>query len=189
VSSRLVLASSSPRRLALLNQIGVVPDQIIAPEIDETPHKLELPRFAAQRLARAKLAAVDAPGFVLAADTVVALGRRMLPKTETIDEARLCLQRLSGRRHHVLTAIALRAPDGRIAERLVDSAVGFARLEPRAIEDYLATSEWRGKAGGYGIQGRAAVFVDFLAGSYSAVVGLPLHETEKLLRGLGFFRS
>ena len=186
-AATLVLASASPRRLALLAQIGVTPHRIAPAEIDETPLPQEAPRQAALRLARAKLAAVPSDGaFVLAADTVVGAGRRILPKAETEDQARACLTLLSGRRHRVLTAVALRAPDGRIAERLSESAVGFARLTQSQIEAYLAAGEWRGKAGGYAIQGFAAAHVKFLSGSYSGVVGLPLFETAQLLRGLGW---
>jgi septum formation protein len=187
----LVLASASPRRVALLGQIGVVPDRIFTPEIDETPLARELPRVHAARLARAKAAAAvggggTAGGFVLAADTVVAAGRRILPKAETLEQAAACLDLLSGRRHRVLTAVVLLAPDGRRAERLVESAVTFARLAKPQIEAYLAGGEWRGKAGGYAIQGCAAAFVRFLSGSYSNVVGLPLFETAQLLRGFGW---
>jgi septum formation protein len=184
---RLVLASASPRRLALLAQIGVVPDAVIATDIDETPLPAEQPRLAVLRLARAKAAAAAASdAFVLAADTVVAVGRRMLPKAKNIDEARACLRLLSGRRHHVLTAVVVVAPDGRRAERLSDSTVGFARLTGPQIEKYLASGEWQDKAAGYAVQGLAAAHIRWLAGSYSGVVGLPLFETAQLLRGLGF---
>ncbi len=184
---RLVLASASPRRLALLAQIGLTPDRVLHPEIDETPLPRELPRAHAERLARAKADAVDAPGcFVLAADTVVAAGRRILPKAATEAEARACLTLLSGRRHRVMTAVVLRAPDGRRAQRLVESVVGFARLTPGQVRAYLASGEWQGNAGGYAIQGHAASFIRFLSGSYSNVVGLPLFETAQLLRGLGW---
>ncbi|MGN6673411.1 MAG: Maf family protein [Thermomicrobiales bacterium] len=183
----LVLASASPRRLALLAQIGIVPDRVVSTDIDESVLPDELPRGHAQRLARAKAAAVDAAeDYVLAADTVVAMGRRILPKTESEEEVRRCLMLLSGRRHRVLTSVALRTPDGRLGERLVQSVVGFPRLTERQIVAYLASEEWRGKAGGYAIQGRAAAFVRFLSGSYSNVVGLPLFETAQLLRGLGW---
>jgi septum formation protein len=183
----LVLASASPRRLALLTQIGIVPDRVISSDIDETPRRDELPRLYAQRLARAKAAAVEAPGScVLAADTVVAAGRRILPKADDATQARRCLDLLSGRRHRVLTAVVLAAPDGRTTERLVESVVAFARLSPAEIEGYLATGEWQGKAGGYAIQGRAASFIRFISGSYSNVVGLPLYETAQLLRGCGW---
>jgi septum formation protein len=184
---RLVLASASPRRLALLAQIGITPDRVHPTEIDETPLPHELPRLHAERLARAKADAVDAPGcFVLAADTVVAAGRRILPKTETEAQARTCLTLLSGRRHRVMTAVVLRAPDGRRVQRVVESVVGFSRLTPGQLHAYLEGGEWQGKAGGYAIQGRAAAFVRFLSGSYSSVVGLPLFETAQLLRGLGW---
>jgi septum formation protein len=165
----------------------VIPDQIISTDIDETPLAGELPRQAAIRLARAKAAAAATPGaFLLAADTVVGVGRRILPKATTPEEARTCLALLSGRRHHVWSAVVLTAPDGRRAERLTDTQVAFARLTPQRIESYLATGEWSGKAGGYAIQGHAAAHIRWLAGSYSAVVGLPLFETAQLLRGLGY---
>lgn len=185
----LVLASASPRRLDLLAQIGIVPDRVVSPEIDETPVRAELPRAYALRLARAKAGAVAAPGcLVLAADTVVAAGRRILPKAETEAEARRCLALLSGRRHSVLTAVALAMPDGRRPERVVTSVVAFARLTAPQLDAYLAGGEWRGKAGGYAIQGHAAAFVRFLSGSYSNVVGLPLFETAQLLRGAGWLQ-
>lgn len=183
----LVLASASPRRLALLAQIGIVPDRIVSPDIDEKPLPRELPRVHAQRLARAKAAAVAASGcYVLAADTVVGVGRRILPKADTDVEARACLALLSGRRHRVITAVVVLAPDGKRAERVVQSVVAFARLTEQQVAAYLASDEWRGKAGGYAIQGRAAAFARFLSGSYSNVVGLPLFETAQMLRGLGW---
>jgi septum formation protein len=183
----LVLASASPRRLDLLAQIGIVPHRVVSPEIDEKPLRAELPRPYATRLARAKAAAVSAPGcLVLAADTVVAVGRRILPKAETEAEARRCLNLLSGRRHRVMTAVVLGTPEGRRQERLVTSIVAFARLTAPQVEGYIASGEWRGKAGGYAIQGSAAAFVRFLSGSYSNVVGLPLFETAQLLRGAGW---
>ena len=186
-SPTLVLASASPRRLALLAQIGIVPDRVVSPDINETPLRDEAPRSHAQRLARAKAAAVAEPGcYTLAADTAVAVGQRIQPKTETEAEAGRCLALLSGRRHRVITAVALSGPDGRLRERLVQSVVGFSRLTERQIAAYLATEEWRGKAGGYAIQGRAAMFVRFLSGSYSNVVGLPLFDTAQLLRGFGW---
>ncbi len=182
----LVLASASPRRLALLAQIGIVPTRVVAADIDETPKRDELPRELAQRLARAKAVPLTASGaYVLAADTVVALGRRMLPKAEDAHTARVCLEKLSGRRHAVITAVVLLAPDGRRTERVVESVVAFSRLTSAQMERYIATEEWRGKAGGYAIQGVAASFVRFLSGSYSNVVGLPLFETAQLLRGAG----
>ncbi|MGA3400042.1 MAG: Maf family nucleotide pyrophosphatase [Acetobacteraceae bacterium] len=183
----LVLASASPRRLDLLAQIGIAPDRVVSPEIDETPARAELPRACALRLARAKAGAVAAPGcLVLAADTVVAAGRRILPKAETEAEARRCLALLSGRRHSVLTAVVLATSDGRRSERLVTSVVAFSRLTAPQLDAYVAGGEWQGKAGGYAIQGHAAAFVRFLSGSYSNVVGLPLFETAQLLRGAGW---
>jgi septum formation protein len=187
IAPTLVLASASPRRLALLAQIGIVPDRVISPDVDEAPLGDELPRNYVRRLARAKAEAVAAQGcYVLAADTVVAAGRRILPKTETETEARRCLALLSGRRHRVITTTVLHAPNGRRGERLVESVVGLSRLTEQQITEYLASDEWRGKAGGYAIQGRAAAFIRFLSGSYSNVVGLPLFETAQLLRGLGW---
>ena len=184
---RLVLASASPRRLALLGQIGIVPDAIIATDIDEMPGKTEVPRLLAIRLARGKAAAATEPGaFILAADTVVGLGRRILPKAATEAEAARCLDLLSGRRHHVLTAVVLIDPAGRRTERICDSVVGFHRITDAQKRAYLASGEWRGKAGGYAIQGRAASLIRFLSGSHSNVVGLPLFETAQLLRGAGF---
>ncbi len=186
-SPRLVLASASPRRLALLAQIGVVADTIVPTEIDETPWPSELPRKTAMRLARAKAdSAARADAFVLAADTVVACGRRILPKPQTQQQARACLDLLSGRRHRVLTAVVLTAPDGRRAERLSESVAGFARLSEAQKRAYLDSGEWRGKAGGYALQGLAAAYIRFISGSYSGVVGLPLFETAQLLRGLGY---
>lgn len=185
---RLVLASASPRRLALLAQIGVIPDAVLSPEIDETPRRDELPRQLAMRLARAKAASLAAPpgACLLAADTVVAAGRRVLPKAKTEGEARDCLDLLSGRRHRVLTAIALIDAEGRLRERLSESIVAFNRLTSQQVDAYVAGGEWRGKAGGYAIQGIAASFVRFLSGSYSGVVGLPLFETAQLLRSAGW---
>jgi septum formation protein len=146
-----------------------------------------LPRLHAQRIARAKADVAGTPGaFVLAADTVVGVGRRILPKAETETQARACLALLSGRRHHVFTAVVVQAPDGRRAERVSDTSVIFARLTQAQIDAYVASGEWQGKAGGYAIQGRAAAHIRALSGSYSAVVGLPLFETAQLLRGLGF---
>ena len=182
----LILASASPRRLALLAQIGIAPDRIAEAGIDETPRARELPRDLALRLARAKATAVTEEGAaVLAADTVVAAGRRALPKADTQAEARACLTLLSGRRHRVHTAVVLRLPGGAERTRRVETMVAFARLTEAQIEGYLATGEWHGKAGGYAIQGHAAAFVRFLSGSYSSVVGLPLFEAAQLLRGAG----
>ena len=185
----LVLASASPRRRDLLVQIGIVPDRIVSTDVDETPLPAEPPRVCALRLARAKAAAVDAPGcLVLAADTVVAAGRRILPKAENETDARACLSLLSGRRHRVFTAVVLRSTAGRRSERIAVSIVAFARLTPQQIDAYVASGEWQGKAGGYAIQGLAAGFMRYLSGSHSNVVGLPLFETAQLLRGSGWLR-
>jgi septum formation protein len=175
--------------LELLRQIGIEPDRVDPAEIDESVTKGELPPDHARRLAQAKAAAVAArhPGsFVLAADTTVACGRRILPKAEDRDTARACLALLSGRRHRVFGGLVVIAPGGRTAARLVRSIVTFQKLPAERIDAYLETGEWRGKAGGYAIQGRAAAFVRALNGSYSNVVGLPLFETAQLLRGLGY---
>jgi septum formation protein len=185
----LVLASASPRRTDLLRQIGIVPDAILPADIDERPRPRELPTNLALRLAAAKAAAVAAvrpDAMVLGADTVVACGRRVLAKTDDAAEARHFLSLLSGRRHRVFGGIAVAAPDGRVVSRVVVTAVAFKRLEPAEIDAYLRSGEWRGKAGAYAIQGRAAAFVRWLAGSYSNVVGLPLFETAALLRGIGY---
>ena len=183
----LLLASASPRRLALLAQVGITPDQVTAPDIDETPHRDENPRLYAERIARAKAQAAQRSGaFVLAADTVVAVGRRIMPRATDAEDVRACLSLLSGRRHHVLTAVVLVAPDGRVADRVSDSAVAFARLTDAQLDAYAACGEGVGKAGGYAIQGRAAGFARFLSGSYSGVVGLPLFEVCQLLRGRGY---
>jgi septum formation protein len=183
----LILASSSPRRLMLLKQIGIVPDQVVSPDIDETPARDELPRLYAIRMARAKALAVPSPDhLVLAADTVVSAGRRILPKADRAEQVRTCLRLLSGRRHRVITAIVLTGPDGRTTERVVESAVTFNRLTDEQIGRYVATGEGEGKAGGYAINGQAASFIRFLSGSYSGVVGLPLFETAQLLRGHGW---
>lgn len=176
-----MLASASPRRRDLLAQIGVIPERIVDPDVDETLLRHELPRDYVRRIARSKAAAVDGP-MVLAADTVVAAGRRILPKALTEEQARDCLALLSGRRHRVLTAVVVRLGSGETRERLVDSIVTFTRLTGLDIETYIASGEWRGKAGGYAIQGEAARFVRFLSGSYSGVVGLPLFETAQLLK-------
>jgi septum formation protein len=185
---RLVLASASPRRLELLRQIGLPPETVIPADIDESPLPRELPRQYASRIAAAKRDAVapDHPGsIVLAADTVVARGRRILPKADTIQVARDCLKLLSGERHRVYGGIALCGPDGRRTARVVLTSVVFKRLSHDEIESYLASGEWDGKAGGYAIQGRAAAFVRQINGSYSNVVGLPLFETAQLLQGMG----
>ena len=186
---RLVLASASPRRLDLLAQIALSPDAVDPAAIDEAPLARELPARHAVRLAEAKARAIAPrhPGaFVLGADTVVACGRRILPKALEPSEARRCIELLSGRRHRVHGGIAVALPDGRIVSRRVETAVTFKRLEAAEIEDYLASGEWHGKAGGYAIQGLAARFVRQIIGSYSNVVGLPLYETMALLGGEGY---
>lgn len=183
----LVLASSSPRRRDLLARIGVLPDRIASPAIDETPLKGELPRAYALRLAEAKARAVAiAPGeAVLAGDTTIAIGRRILPPAETEAIQRDLLARLSGRRHHALSAVCVIAADGRCRVRLADTIVAFKPLSPAEIDSYVGCGEGLGKAGGYAIQGRAEAFVRFLAGSHSGVVGLPLFETRALLVSAG----
>jgi septum formation protein len=187
----LVLASASPRRIDLLAQVGVVPAEIDPAELDETPGRRETPRVYAGRMARAKAQAVAArhPGrYVLAADTVVAAGRRILDKPADPAEARQRLEMLSGGRHRVFGGVCVVAPDGRTAERLVQTIVGFKRLSDQEIAGYVAGGEWRGKAGGYAIQGAAAAFVPWINGSYTNVVGLPVSETLALLDGLGLLR-
>lgn len=184
---RLILASQSPRRLELLARLGVVPDAVIPADIDETEHKGELPVPYAKRVAAAKAAAVAAPGaLTLAADVVVAAGRRILPKAETEEQARFCLETLSGRRHRVHAAVTLIDGDGRARHRLSSSIVIFKRLSAEEIQAYIASEEWRGKAGGYAIQGRAEALIRTIGGSYSGIMGLPLHETRTLLRAAGY---
>lgn len=186
----LILASASPRRVALLQQVGIVPDHILPADIDETPLRGELPRDYALRVACAKaetIAATHPNSFILSADTVVAVGRRILPKTEEEEQARTCLNLLSGRRHVVWTGLCLIDPTGRAHMRVITTAVKFSRLHPDQIESYIRGGEWRGKAGGYGIQGAAASFIPFIGGSYSAVVGLPLYDTMQLLKGAGYW--
>lgn len=195
-SPALILASASPRRQALLSQIGIQPGAVIPADIDETPHPKELPAVLARRLAREKVQAVaagpDIPpqAFILAADTVVATGRRILPKAESIEDAEHCLRLLSGRAHTVLCGLALAVKNAQgemtIRERTVASRVTFKRLSEEDIKVYLASNDWHGKAGGYAIQGLAAAFIRNLQGSYSGVVGLPLFETVALLRGGGY---
>jgi len=185
----LVLASASPRRLDLLRQIGIVPDAVDPADIDEAPLPRELPPAHAVRLAREKVEAVQPrhpDAFILAADTVVACGRRILPKAEDEKTARACLKLLSGRRHRVYGGVALVSPNGDIAIRRVISQVTFKRLSMTELDIYLASGEWQGKAGGYAIQGRAAALISWVAGSYSNVVGLPLFETAQLLAGHGY---
>ncbi|MGD9981738.1 MAG: nucleoside triphosphate pyrophosphatase [Hyphomonadaceae bacterium] len=179
--TRLILASASPRRLALLAQIGVTPDEVIAADIDETPLPKETPRALAVRLARAKAVAVRAEGIVLAADTVVAVGRRVLPKAETEAEARACLRLLSGRSHRVYTGVAVRNAKGEVRDRLVETRVAFKSLSRADIETYIVSGEWKGKAGGYAAQGLAGRYITSIIGSYSSIVGLPLYETANLL--------
>ncbi len=191
----LVLASASPRRLALLEQAGLKPDALLPADLDESPLKGERPRDLARRLAREKAQAAcegakaraDLEGcYILAADTVVAVGRRILPKAEIVDEAAACLRLLSGRAHRVYTGVALVTPSGTIRDRIVETRLRFKRLSTEDIETYLASGEWRGKAGGYAVQGIAGSFVVKLVGSYTGVVGLPLYETVNLLGGEGF---
>lgn len=188
-SPGLALASASPRRLDLLRQIGLVPDRVAPADIDETPLRDERPGQLALRLAvqKGEAARAGLQGmFVISADTVVAVGRRILPKAETEEEARACLRLLSGRKHDVLTGVAVFAPDGRHVSRLVDARVAIKRLSHLDVEGYIDCGEWRGKAGGYAIQGQAGGFVTGIAGSYSAIVGLPLYETAALLEGVGY---
>ena len=182
--SPLILASASPRSKDLLAQIGIIPDQIIPADIDETPHKNELPKDYVMRVAleKAQKVATKRPdAVILSADTVVARGRSILPKAEDENTARACLQRLSGRRHRVLTAFAIIRPDQSISHKLVSTTVQFCRLSEQDIEDYIASGEWDGKAGGYAIQGIAQSFIKQINGSYSSVVGLPLAEVKRAL--------
>jgi septum formation protein len=192
---KLVLASGSPRRLTLINQAGIEPDMLLPADINEIPKRGELPRACANRLAKEKAQAAlkivrnddDLKGaFILAADTVVAVGRRIMPKAELLDEAAQCLRLLSGRNHRVYTGICLVTPREGFRQRLVETRVRFKRLSEQDIEAYLASGEWRGKAGGYAAQGIAGTFIVKLVGSYSNVVGLPLYETVTLLDGEGY---
>lgn len=184
---KLILASTSPRRRELLAQLGIVPQRIAAPDIDETPQKGELPRDYALRMARQKALAVapEAGTLLLAGDTVVAIGRRILPQAADAAEVRRCLALLSGRRHRVFSAVALRKGEGMVQVKLSETILTFKRLHPQEIDAYAVSKEGEGKAGGYAIQGRAAAFVRYLAGSYSGVVGLPLYETAALLTAAG----
>jgi septum formation protein len=193
--SKLVLASGSPRRVMLINQAGIEPDALRPADIDETPKRGELPRACANRLARAKAEAAlellrmddELKGsYILSADTVVAVGRRILPKAELLDEANQCLRLLSGRNHRVHTAVCLVTPGEAFRQRLVETRVRFKRLSEEDIEAYLASGEWRGKAGGYAAQGLAGSFIVKIVGSYTNIVGLPLYETATLLSGEGF---
>jgi len=192
---KFVLASGSPRRLSLLNQAGIEPDALRPADVDETPKRGELPRVCATRLARAKADAAlksvqlddDLRGaYILAADTVVAVGRRILPKAELVDEAVQCLRLLSGRNHRVYTSICLVTPKESFRQRLVETRVRFKRLSAADIESYIDAGEWRDKAGGYAVQGIAGAFVVKMVGSYTGVVGLPLYESMALLEGEGF---
>jgi len=182
----LTLASASPRRRDLLARLRLEPDAVKPADIDETHGATERPRDYALRMGREKACAIDAPGFVLAGDTVVAAGRRILPKTEEEAEARRCLELLSGRRHVVLSSVVLRAPDGTLRERLNENTVRFKSLSQEEIASYLKGGEWRGKAGGYAIQGSAEGLVQWIKGSHSGVMGLPLYETRALLKSAGF---
>lgn len=185
--SRLILASASPRRRELLARLGIKPVDIRAADIDETPRPTEPVRGYAARMAREKaLAVATADAHVLAGDTVVACGRRILPKAEDEATARACLSLLSGRRHRVLSAVALRYPCGALRERLSETVVRFKPLSPAKIDAYIAGGEWHGKAGGYAIQGSAEGLIAWIGGSHSGVVGLPLFETRALLRAAGF---
>ena len=186
---RLILASASPRRLDLLARIGVTPDEVVPADVDESIPARELPRPHAVRLAREKALAVAAEhsdALILAADTVVAVGRRILPKVEDEQTLRDCLALLSGRRHRVLTGVALALPQGQVRERLVETMIAMKRLSPDEIDFYASHGEWRGKAGGYALQGYGEVYVRHIAGSYSNVVGLPLAETRLLLQSAGY---
>lgn len=195
VFQKLVLASGSPRRIEILQQAGIEPDRIFPVNVDETPLRAEHPRSLAKRLSREKAEKASealkqemegSDPYVLAADTVVAVGRRILPKTELLDEASNSLRLLSGRSHRVYTGVCLVTPGGKVRQRLVETRVRFKRLSREELESYLASGEWRGKAGGYAIQGLAGSFVIKLVGSYTCVVGLPLYETVGLLSGEGF---
>jgi len=183
----LILGSSSPRRRELIARLGIEPAHVAAAEIDETPHKNEQPRPYAVRMAREKAHAIAGDGaFVLAGDTVVALGRRILPKAEDEATARQCLELMSGRRHRVLSAVALKYPDGTLRERLSETIVRFKPLSAAEIDAYIAGDEWHGKAGGYAIQGSAEGLIAWIGGSHSGVMGLPLFETRALLKAAGF---
>ena len=186
---KLILASASPRRLDLLAQIGIVPDKVMPADINEDPIAGELPKGHALRLAREKaikVASENPDAIILAADTVVGVGRRILPKTETIDEARKCLELMSGRGHRVYTGVAVIKANGELTSRVVETRLKMKRLSNDELAQYLDSGEWQGKAGGYGIQGRAGAFISHLIGSYTNVVGLPLFETRNLLTGAGY---
>ena len=187
--AEIILASASPRRLELLQQVGIVPDQIVPADVDETPLKKELPTRYVQRIAALKAAEVvkhHPNSFILAADTTVALGRRILGKAADEKEERAFLSLLSGRRHRVITGVCVIAPNGKRQEKTVSSVIRFKRLTEEDITHYITSGEWRGKAGGYGIQGKAAALIPFLSGSYTNTVGLPIYETVQMLRNLGY---
>jgi septum formation protein len=186
IQPHLTLASASPRRLDLLARLGIVPDAVEPAQIDETPNKVERPRDYVMRMGKEKAHASAADGFVLAGDTVVAAGQRILPKAEDEDTARACLRLLSGRRHKVLSSVVLKAPDGSIRSRLSENQVRFKPLSAEEIAAYLASGEWRGKAGGYAIQGSAEGLIQWIKGSHSSIMGLPLYETRALLKSAGF---
>ncbi len=188
---RFILASASPRRKELLSQIGIVPDDILPADINEDEYEGELPRDYVRRITLGKLEATAAKpktdnAFILSADTTVACGRKILPKSEDRETAKMCLEAISGRRHVILGGIAIQAPNGDIRYRCVETTVKFKRLSPAEVTMYLDSTEWDGKAGGYGIQGRAAQFVSFLKGSYSNVVGLSLYDVAQMLKGMGY---
>lgn len=188
LNPKLILASSSPRRRGLLVRLGIVPDRIASPDIDENPRKAELPRVYALRMAEEKARAVarDEGEIVIAGDTTVAVGRRILQQAANTEMQRGFLELLSGRRHHVLSAVAVIDADGRLRSRISDSIVRFKRLGDEEIQSYIDSGEGLGKAGGYAIQGRAEALIDWMAGSHSGVIGLPLYETRALLRASGF---
>ena len=185
---KLVLASSSPRRRDLLARLGLIPDRVASPDIDESPRKGEVPRVYALRMAEEKAVAVarNAGEIVVAGDTTVAVGRRILPQAADAEMQRGFLELLSGRRHHVLSAVAVIDADGRMRSRVCDSIVRFKRLGNDEIQSYIDCGEGLGKAGGYAIQGRAEALIDWMAGSHSGVIGLPLYETRALLRASGY---
>lgn len=184
---KLVLASASPRRRELLARLGIEPSGVLATDIDETPGATERPKDYAVRMAREKAMGAARPdAYVLAGDTVVSMGRRILPKAEDLATAQACLQALSGRRHRVLSSVALRRPDGTLRHRVSETLVRFKPLDPAEIAAYLASGEWEGKAGGYAIQGSAEGLIAWIKGSHSGVMGLPLFETRALLKSAGF---
>lgn len=194
MTTNLILASASPRRLDLLQQINIIPKAVLPADIDESEHKGELPRDAALRLAVEKAQATKdkypdqtKDCYILAADTLVACGRRILPKSEDKNTAKTCLEILSGRRHHVYGGLALITPENKLIKRLIDTTVSFKKLTENDIATYLETGQWQGVAGGYAIQGFAGAFIKSISGSYSNVVGLSLYDTMKILEGNGFF--